>query len=72
MSSNGNRPFPQGNEGLSSVESNINTPTCDTYEIRMSETQRIQTRKKQTSLFEYLPLAFQTRYDTKQDNPIDE
>ena len=72
MSTTGDRPFSNRNEGSTSVTSSGDTPTCDAYEVRMPTPQRAHTRKKQTSLFEYLPIEFQTRYDTIQDNPVDE
>ena len=64
MSHQRTQPFSETNEGLQRDTSASITPTCIDYEVRTSEFKKISTRKKQISLFEYLPLAFQTKYDT--------
>ena len=72
MSSTQAKPFPREDEGLPSISPVGNAHVYSQIDVRLSEPKHPRKPKRQTSLFSYLPLAFQTRYDTNEDTPIDD
>ena len=72
MSFQSSEPFPREDQGLPSASQGDSINASSSYEVCLSNPKRPSKPKKQTSLFSYLPLEFQTRYDNKEDKPIDE